>query len=242
MAKPWNLNDVYSEDIRLLYVPADGRCLFWTLLLHSLTDHEKAEWRAAERCNGWPAEQSLQTFVHSKLKLSNQCKTAFLNSRTPSEDEILQVLEDNDMQLYQFGTCTEPLRPMQVWGEESAGKTICVLNAGSVDGGGATHEHFTYMWIVSKEGLATPRPFETAEDVAEGWKGRAGKIVVSGEVGRGYSVVLQKAEERQYKSCHGKLGRKAIDLDSDDPIDDGSEEAVKPGQEARAFLFDVQAF
>ena len=24
---------------------------------------------------------------------------------------------------------------------------------GSVDGSGATHEHFTYMWIVSKEGL-----------------------------------------------------------------------------------------
>ena len=62
-------------------------------------------------------------------------------------------------------------------------------------------------------GLATRRPFETAEDAAEGsivfgsccsdnaaqtvllpneirephgWKGRAGKVVVSGELGRGY--------------------------------------------------------
>ena len=104
-------------------MPPDGRCFFWGLLVDSLSEEEKTEWRLAERGNGWPVdasrkhqedrgllniklldfstcrdrlgtidlvvvqdpaqEQRLQAFVHSKLNLNTQCKTAFLNSRTP---------------------------------------------------------------------------------------------------------------------------------------------------------------
>ena len=78
MAKQWMLDDKFGkasaivlslitskpsqtcalQDFVLLYVPPDGRCFFWVLLVDSLSEDEKTAWRSAERRDGWPLDAS----------------------------------------------------------------------------------------------------------------------------------------------------------------------------------------